>query len=220
MKFALASEHRDFFRKNKLIEFDDVLDEEQLQALQASIDAIMAARLKVAKKFLEQMPIDFFHSGRDLWRDSDIGRKIALSRYLADVAAELIEQKPLRIAYDQLIVAGDDPYLPSKTLIEMSCMQGILGGLMLCLKEGENNDKQISLFSNKAGSGVFFAADVVVDFHELSKHSGQRYLMIVYTHSTSVYAPNFSDPNVHYLKQFGYNFGDKLSERWHPLLNR
>lgn len=230
MKFAIASEHRDFFRKHQVIEFEGLLGEEQLKKLWLSVDAELKKRLKIEKKLTLPSPLDLYLSGRDLWRTSAAIKTIVLSKDLAAIASELIEHSPLRIGYDQLIAA---PATPSEhifkfqepcTLETISCFQGVLGGLMLCLKgsatEDASTDTPTALFSNKAGSGVFFHANTVLDFQQLNQHLDQRYLLIVYTQAKTVYAPNQLDPNVHFLKQLGYNFGDRLSDRWHPLVYR
>jgi hypothetical protein len=230
MKFAASSEHRDFFRKNQLIEFEDVINEKQLAALHSAIDAVCAARLSITTKLVDQKtPIELFLNGRDLWRASDAIKSTVASKKLAEVASELFEIKPLRLGYDQLIVApnaySEPLFSQPQTLEEISSIQGVLGGVMLCLRGKElANEETIStftndLFSNKAGSGIFFRANTNIDFSQLVNHLGQRYLLIVYTHAVSVYIHS-NDPNASFLKQFGYNFGDKLTDKLHPIVFR
>lgn len=221
MKFAAASEHRDFFRKHQLIEFDDLLNQQQLNTLQSSINTVLANRLKIHASVLEEKkPLELFSAGRDLWRGSDAIKNIVLSKRLAEISSELFEHQPLRIGYDQLFVPG--ALNATHTLEELSCLQGIVGGVMLCLIGQEVLPKTASpqIFSDKAGSGIFFTAKTTIDFSQLSHHPDQRYLLITYTHATSVYILNERDPNLHYLKQVGYNFGDKLSEKLHPIVFR
>jgi hypothetical protein len=230
MKFAASSEHRDFFRKNQVIEFEDVISEKQLAALHSAIDAVCAARLSITTRLVEEKtPTELFRIGRDLWRASDAIKSTVVSKKLAEIASELLEIKPLRMGYDQLIVApnayAEPLFSQPQTLEEISSIQGILGGVMLCLKgRGLTEEETIptftnDLFSNKAGSGVFFRADTIIDFNQLTNHLGQRYLLVVYTHAVSVYIHS-SDPNAHFLKQFGYNFGDKLNDKLHPIVFR
>lgn len=227
MRFASASEHRDFFRKQHLIEFEDLLSEAQLKLLLAAIDSTLASRLKTySKKAMQLSAMDLFMAGRDLWRSSEAIKRVVLAKQLAEMVFDLMEIKPLRLGYDQLIAVNslEDQSLVGlepKSLQAMSCLQGVLCGIMLCLSSSANSDSpQTSLFPNKAGNAVFFSAEVEIDFKLLNQHLGQRYLLIAYTQPTALYVSNPCDPNVHSLKSLGYNFGDKLTDKLHPIVYR
>ena len=153
-----------------------------------------------------------------------------MSKNLAEAASELIEHKPLRFGYDQLLpmsneaVAGKNAYaaLLSKTatLQDISCIQGVLCGLILCLKAAQQPPESASstIFPFTAGSGVMFAPDVPIAFGELAKRQGYIYLMLAYTEAKAVYRLQPEDPHAYDFKQLGYNFGDRLSDKLNPLV--
>lgn len=242
MKYAIASEHRDFFQKNGAIEFDELFNEEQLSQLMASIPQTLQARLKVSPDKFEKISTEKqFYAGRDLWRDSPVLKKLITHNRLAEIASELVQYKPLRLGYDQYY-----PPVPSSKIMmaeerqgysdlmgkeislnEISSLQGILCGLMICL-EGNNTTEpaadpeamQVNIFASKAGNGVFLAPDKRIDFGKLRTLPSQRYLLVVYTSPTTIYILREDDPHTHALKRLGYVFGDKLSDKLNPIIYR
>lgn len=233
MKFATASEHRDFFRKNHLIEFDHLLLPEQADLLVKGIENALAHRLKISPEKVKDTPSEkLFLAGRDLWRENVSVKKLILQSSFGEIASELIEEKPVRIAYDQLIPKKPNfvysnkeekyySFLHTKhTLIEMSGLQGMLCGLMLRLSPSTQTAEPAtpSLFSNTMGSGVFFRPDIPIDFLTLPQQSS--YLLITYCRATTVYTLQQEDSHPHELKKYGYSFGDKLTDALNPVIFR
>lgn len=234
MKFALDSNHRDFFQKNLAIEFDGLLDEKHLIPFKSHINMALAARLKEKKE--PQSPENLFMAGRDLWRMDASIRKIDAHRKFAEIASELITHKPLRLGYDQYIPAPpapqvlghhrtpyDDLLHRTPSLEEISSLQGLLCGLMLCIQAPDTIETQDThaIFSAKAGNGVFFSPQAIIDFQALvHKRQGFAYILIVYVQSSTVYILNTEDPHAHTLKNYGYVFGDKLSDKSNPIIYR
>ncbi len=167
-------------------------------------------------------------------------KKIILSRSLSGIASELVEQKPLRFGYDSFFPAvtktpGRNSYetflQTTPTLQEMSCIQGVLCGAMLCLSGNDvvevtdsqelDNDTDVvttSIFSKIPGNAVFFAPDWPLPLHEIFQNPGFTYLLIVYTKDNAVYLAEQGDPHLHNFKRLGYNFGDRLKEPLHPIV--
>lgn len=235
MKFAIAAEHRDFFLKQHAIEFEGLLKESQLNLLDTEINAALAERLGITLEAVQNIsPGKQFMAGRDLWRDNAEIKKIVLQKQFAEIAADLVEQKPIRLGYDQLFPelpgriyksAISDAYhqllnTPS-TLAKISSIQGVLCGLILCIK-GDNSGaaEPGSVFTRIPGNGVFFQADAPLDFNYMVQHPQHRYLLIAYVRNSSLYVRNDADPHTHALKQFDYAFGEKLSVKWHPIIIR
>lgn len=235
MKFAVASEHRDFYHKNHLIEFNELLNPDQLADLNKQINEYLAPKLGIpVYKVKNASPEAQFNVGRDLWRVNDSLKRMILSPKLAEIASELIEQRPLRIGYDQLFpeskplfdrFAVKENYLTyiqkHRSLHEVSCVRDIACGLMLCLAGPEQMpSEKPSIFSRTPGSGVFFNPELSVDFSEIEEYGDHRYLLIVYGLSSAVYALNQDDPHTHALKHLGYIFNDKLNDRLNPIVYR
>jgi len=239
MKFAVDSNHRDYFQKNQAIEFDSLLDGKQLNIIENHIKKALAIRLGNTKdktdSFLSE---NLFMAGRDLFREDPAIRKMISQKHFAEIAFELIQQKPLRLGYDQFFPSPpmqqildhhQSPYchlLKSRpSLQEMSSLQGVLCGLMICIRaELTENDNTIqegtTIFSRKAGNGVFFSSSAAVNFADLIKCTDCSYLLVVYVHSSAVYILNTLDPNVYALKEYGYSLGDKLTDKLNPIILR
>lgn len=235
MKFAVASEHREFFQKERVIEFDALLNEKQLPQLLSALDEALAERLSIPINDIEGLsPGKLFMAGRDLWRANPLVKKLVAQKQLAEIASELIEQKPLRLGYDQLFPelrgrtyqsSVSDAYHQllntHLTLNEVSSIDGVLCGLMLCLKgDGTGPAEPKTVFSNMPGNGVFFSPDAPLDFQHLTKHPLQRYLLIVYSRKSSFYKLNEQDPHTYALKHLGFSFGERLSDKSHPTIIR
>ena len=242
MKYAVASEHRDFFNKNGAIEFDGLLNQEQLSQLGASVNEALSAKMKVPPEKLDKEHSEKqFSSGRDLWRHSPALKKLISHNRFAEIASELVQHKPLRLGYDQYfpkasrhgVKSGErhdfaDLIEKEKTLNDISCLQGVLCGLMICI-DGEKTVEpalnpeeapQVDIFASKAGNGVFFSPEKLIDFGKLRGLPGHRYLLVVYTESTTLYVLRDDDPHTHALKRLGYVFGDKLSDKLNPIIYR
>lgn len=230
MKFAVAREHREFFEKNQVIEFEELIQEEQLKELKKAIQDAVKSRFH-GKRGIQLSPEQLYMAGRDLWRVSPVVKSIITHRRLAEIAAELSDQRILRLGYDQLLpgLSGqsqqshEESYakllLEPHRLTEISCVQGIACGLILCLQAPESSADSEGL-PLQSGSGVFVSPQALIDFPALSRLDGALYLLIVYTQATAVYVPCKADPHVHDLKEIGYVFGDKLLDKRNPIIFR
>jgi hypothetical protein len=229
MNFTVVREHREFFRKRHWIECDEVISSRELQRLVAGIPLILAERVEpsFAGKAFDK---NDFALGHDLWRGEHHLKNLILSRTLAEIASELIEQKPLRFGYDTLFPAVSKIPLKNSyesflqttpTLQEMSCIQNVLCGAMICVSgNNETVDKPIEsiLFSRIPGNAVFFSPDWPLPLHEIYANPGFTYLLIVYAKTNSVYYSQPNDPHGNNFKKLGYSFGDRLSEAHHPIV--
>ena len=236
MKFATASEHRDFFQKQGAIEFEGLISSEQLKQLNKEINSTLSAHLKIAPSDLKkQTSQTLFMNGRDLWRDQPNLKKIVWQKIFSEIAAELIEAKPLRLGFDQYFPSPsrfglsdnesrsyDDLLNKKLPLIDISSLQGVLCGLMLCTFAPVAEAEAIpgDIFSTTAGNGVFFAPETPLAFDRMRNLMGNNYLMLVYVQQTTVYVPGQEDPQTHALKKLGYTYGDKLNDKLNPIIYR
>jgi len=226
MKFAIAKEHREYFRLNQTLELENLLNINQLGQFKQGIQFALSRRLKLRPdQITNQQSSQLFRNGRDLWRSHDPIKKTICNPSYAEVFSELVDQKTIRLGYDQLFPAqqlGDGAFYTDflqnpRYLSEFSCIQGVLGGLMLCI-EGDATVASRSIFSATPGNGVFFGEDYLIEFEQmLPDHT---YLLIVYTKKTSVYIANREDPFAHTLMNQGYSYGDRLTDQLNPVLCR
>lgn len=183
MKFAISQDQRELYRKEGSISFADLLDPKELASLNEGIKAVLIPSKRKSP----------FEQGRDLWRKDENVKKIVQSKRLIDLAFELIQKKPLRLAFDQLIPEN------SEELNEYSCINNLLGMFFICLEDG---------------SGSFYLPSTPLPSFE------DRFFMIAYCDKYSQYLFEERDPQVHFLKSLGYVFGDRLNDRLHPILLR
>jgi len=235
MKFSVSYEHRQFFQKQQHIEFDGLLTASQLVELKQAIESTLALRLAVEESSVHRQSADkLFMEGHDLWRANEAIKKIDMNSILAGIAAELVETKGLRLGYDQFlpdlsrrsyVTKGERPlenFLKSAhTLNEMSGLQGIACGLILCLSEPLKPELVATehCFTQIPGNGVYISPDFAIDFQKLIPQQG-TYLLIVYTEASAYYILNEGDPHAHVLKHLGYHFGDKLKDKLNPVVFR
>lgn len=232
MKFAVASEHRDFFNKNGYIEFAELLSADQLARLNEDIRQALVNRLKLpSHAFLERLPpSELFNQGRDLWRELPAIRKMVFNPSFAEIAYEFCQERPLRIAFDQFFPASmpknglsekisnyQKLLTATLSLKDLSPIQGTIGGLLICVK-GDAQSPSTGIFPTTTGHGVFLSIEHPLDFNQLNSECD--YLMITYAIKKSVYIVNQNDPLGHALKQCGYTFGDALKDKHHPFVLR
>lgn len=240
MKFSTAKEHRDFFQKHGWIEFEDLISIDQLNAANQDIDQVLAERLKVSVNRLKTFGSEKIYShGRDLWRSKPTLQKLITQNRFAELAAELIEKRPLRLGYDQLFPARQQkPFSEEAALVysqfleqitslqTVSCVQGVICGFMIALgnQEGVSKEKVslegIDIFPSKPGNVIFFQPNVPINWNDLYSHLGQRFYMVVYTQVHAHYQLEPLDPHTHSLKRLGYIFNDKLKDALNPIIYR
>ena len=110
MKFAVTSEHHDYFLAHQAIEFEELLTPTQLKQLQDGVLSVLGQRMGGKRALLDKATADeHFIIGRDLWKDSAAIRKIVTHVRLATLAAELVDEKTLRLGYDTYLPAPEIP---------------------------------------------------------------------------------------------------------------
>jgi hypothetical protein len=236
MKIAIAKEHRDFFQQKGWIEFENFLSPETVAQFNQHIDQVLSERLE-NQKLTHARSDELFMKGRDLWRSSSDLRKLTCQPRFAEIASELMEKKPVRLGYDQLFPARHTSSYSqtgqvytkflqlTAALDDISCIRGLLCGLMICLsaplKNAESTPlEEIDIFPSAVGNAVFFQPHIPVDLSQLKEHPDQRYYLIVYTENQAQYYLQPQDPHTHVLKHLGYGFNDKLFDKLNPIVYR
>ncbi len=230
MKFAVDSYHFDHFNKHGFIELEGLFKEGQLFELKQLIREALAKRAKISIQNISQAnPEALFLNCRDFWRENDSLRKIILNTNLGHIAAELTNQRPLRIGFDlylpspasnpQFKETAYSQFLHKKgSLNELFCVQGIECGLLICLESGSTPHAELSLFSQVMGNGVYFNPTCAIDFQDLTPPGA--YLLITYVKDFAVYISQPNDPHPHSLKRCEYQFGDRLNDKSNPIVAR
>ncbi|MGA8164614.1 MAG: hypothetical protein WB791_06265 [Waddliaceae bacterium] len=247
MKFAVSQEQWSYFRQHKTIEFEGLFSDEEIVLFSREVEEGVRRNLTAdnnrhtsaaagagSEDVHKQEPGKSFEAGHNLWRvNPQIKDMISQSRFGA-IVSQLIEKKPLRLGYDQFFPSlGEEneeseasryrEFLStSRTLTQISSIQGILCGLFLSLS---GNGRTLipggeGLFPTVAGNGVFFAPNQPIPFPALLHRRGYAYYLIVYVQVNSVYVRNRGDPHFWKLNKAGYQFGDRLIDERNPLIYR
>ncbi|MBS0607243.1 MAG: hypothetical protein KF898_06105 [Parachlamydiales bacterium] len=226
MRFALNSDHKDFYSKNGFIEFEDFLDANSVAALQKEIDTTLCARLKTSSIRMAELPRSaIFDSGFDLWRDNATLKHTLFKATFSEIAAQLFQAPLLRIAFDQYLDTGtgsESPLSTSLSLNDLSCANPLSGALILRLSElpVDPCDPQTCPIPSKAGSAIFLSPDKVIPWKDLFSQKDLRLMILAYGFKKTFYRLCKNDPHTHQWKKLGYVFGDLLKDNLHPILFR
>jgi hypothetical protein len=217
MKFCLTKEHRRHFDEKGYIEFEGIIDEKTLAKIRQGIGAALEERKNL------KSPVAIYT--RDLWSSTaTLGAWIKKSS-LAEIASELFYQNTLRFGFDQFITSETN-FISEKgptSLQELCSLQTLTGAFLVCLEEPKQplSDLEPMSLPKKAGNGTFFAIDKpLLTSDMLATASDGKYLLIGFSTAITVYIANPRDPGNLSLRELGYNFGDKLQDKTHPILFR
>lgn len=200
MKFAVDSSHRDYYRKEKSIEFEQLVSDAQLLELKNTLKSWLG------KKNLEQA----FKEGRDLWRQLEPFKKLMRSPALAEIAAQLNDLRQVRVGFDQYL-PGSIPLKEGTSLQEGSSIQGVAGGVIICLQPSPEKE---TFFPKTAGNGVFIAPEK--QFYKVPADG--EYILLVYTGPKPMFVEHPDDIHGFTFKNLGYGYGDKLRIDTHPYI--
>ncbi|NGX49758.1 MAG: hypothetical protein K940chlam5_01362 [Candidatus Anoxychlamydiales bacterium] len=214
MKYLILDSQINFFQENGFIEFENIYPKEEIQIMENEIDTI----------FKSTKNLDFFKqyiAFRDLFRKSSIIKKLTLDKNIASIARTLSNRSSLRLLFDQTFITNKKNLFESnKTINDVISFQGAVCYAIIKL------DSSAAIDSNnlpkKQGSLMFFKSldsdnHPLINIEDLYSCS-QKFLLIAYGDIKTLYKLNKNDPNLNYLKNFGYSFGDKLKDEFHPVV--
>jgi len=193
MQMHITSQQIRTYAQFGWIEFEEFLSPEQCAAALNEIQTLLLRRGHHRHLPLEST----YQAGRDLWRQSQPLQQLLVSRHLSAAAATLSGKQPLQLACDQWI-PENYPLSPLNMQAHLS-FQGLVCGCLLSF-EGE-----------LAGRARFCQPDRLPRFEKSSQ------LLIAYGSLQTIYIHNSADPCNPQLKGLGYQFGDRLLPKTHPL---
>lgn len=223
MKYRIDNAHREFFSSFRWIEFEDLLSQGDLKEINDAIDVALAARLAIPRERLSrQLPEALADAGRDIWRDSPRVQQCVCQRRFAEMIADLVEDRPLRLAFDRAIVdwgfSSPEEPVAAVSSEAMSSLRGLVGGLILCLKD--HTGPAIPFFPSKAGHGICISPSLELPLNQIYQGTDQRYLLIAYGKAVTLFVHQADSPYGGMLRSMGYNYGDRLVDRLHPVVIR
>ena len=107
MRYTTSSEHQDYFSKQGMIEFEELLSAKEIEELEMKTEELLAKRMACTPAKLEyQTAKNLFLAGRNMWREDAIIKKIVMHQRFVDLAFSTLHAPRLRLAYDECIRTG------------------------------------------------------------------------------------------------------------------
>lgn len=203
MPLGVAPEHIQYFNQNSKIEFENLLNSNQLKNLIEYLDSCSSKTSSLRLGF-------------DIWRDVPFLKGLICSSKWAKIAGQLSNEKELRFAYSQCISAT---IYSDKTslLYRKSCIKDLIIGLCLCLKPAK--EPESPFFPSGEKRGLFFHIDD--DFYLKFPKTSGKYLFIFYGKIDSRYYLQDEENEIeHFFKELGYTNGDFLKDELNPAYRR
>ncbi|MGC1878911.1 MAG: hypothetical protein WA347_05615 [Rhabdochlamydiaceae bacterium] len=223
MRFAITADHREFFTKNHYIEFEELLNRDQVASLKKNVEETVAKRLRIPlAKLKEKSPPEVYQAGYDLWRESDGIKKIAHKQAFAALASELMQIIPIRYGFDQYFATTHctgSPYDLPLSLQDISCLNPLAGALLLPLEDLASPPTFFPM-PLKMGSGLFLSPTFSLPWPQLFSTRGLCFFLIVYAKEKTSFRADSHDPHAVSLKKLGYAYNELLKDSIHPIVLR
>lgn len=188
MRYSITNQHINFYIEHGYIEFEELISEDLFISCQKEYETLTHA----------QDSKTVYLKGRDIWRSSLPFQTLAKNKSIASIVQQLNKQSRLRLAFDQISVSNLDEKKPLESFFSF---QGLVCIVVFYLDKKENS------------------CSFVHPKHPfLSKEDSTCTYMIGYSSEKALYKSNEQDVNNHFLKKFGYAFGDPLKEEFHPIV--
>lgn len=206
MKLTISSQQREYFETSQVLELEGLFSHADVFSLFENIELVLSERLKCPlEQIRKESPEKLFDAGRDIWRANNVVRKLITSPRLCSLPSILLEEKPVRLAYDIYIEPTNANFLsPTRPFAEICCIQGVIGGMCICL-EGE-----------KEGNIKVFSRDYEID--PMQMFAGKPFLMVVYSRASSLFLRKLEDPMTVPFRALGYRYGDRLLGTINPIV--
>lgn len=221
MRFALTTDHREFFNQMHFIELENVLSQEHVGILKQNAKKTFASRLQSLPKTAQCMPLNRLQAAYDLWRENPLIKKIVHKTAFASLAAELLDLRAVRFGFDQWIDTTENmqgSLNQCLSLQDHSALSPLAGGLLLPLT---NLQQPLSFpLPMRTGNALFITASFSIPWHELFATPSLQFLLIAFAQKTVFFRAGTPDPHARFLKKLGYVFNDKLKDSLHPILLR
>ena len=218
MKFTLDKSSLETFNKGHVLEIEGLYSPERMREINLEIESLLPPGREVFRE-------EVMGKGRDLFRKSESLKRLLALHTLGEIAYELISVKPLRLAFDQILVAATNSFDQQRlstflngdeSLAARSGINELVLGVMIALRAKEERLP----FSGTEGHVVFFTPEMPIPFECLKNQLGSRYLLLALSTVHAQYLYNEKDPQNHFLKSLGFVYGDRLKDSTHPIIYR
>ena len=181
MRFLVTGKQKNLFKDRGWIAFSEVEKEA----------ALWAPLLTVGRQ--------------DFWRREPLVRKALCRVSTLRILSDLVDEAPLRLGYDYVVVEKDPVIESGQTLEDLSPFQGIAGGVLFSLDE------------ESLGQALFVASDAQIPWTEIS---GERIFLACYLKGVSVYVHKERKILPLSTEEWAYTVGDRTSNEVNPIVFR
>jgi len=140
-EYPVSQEKIDFFQENGYVQFDDVLTDEEVEALRADLAKATAEKKGFVRDLAGNGEVDKKEKDKilqmlNLWQNYDNIRTYVMSRRIAQIARQISKSTSIHLFHDQALVKEpgpsapspwhqDQPYWPSKEAGMLSCWMAL-----------------------------------------------------------------------------------------------
>lgn len=219
MRIVVGGEQISFFERFGYVELESFFDEHRSTSLHLAVHAEIERR--AAQGSAASFGALALLHGYGLTLSSEHVRKHLLSSQLATAAFHFVRKKPLRYAFDRVLTIPGAEI--SSTLDAISSVSPLMISVVIALTDCQEPPAEQPVpyeycsFPQKQGSVAFLSPKTVV---RTASASAGTYLLLAYTSACPIYQFQPADPHTHFLKGYGYVFGDQLKETTHPMVFR
>ncbi len=199
MHLTLLATQLTFFAKNRFLELEDVLSNEEEETLLQEINSLIGSSKEMIARALP-----FFKQGHDLWRKSPLLQKWAAKKRNLFLISSLMRSSAVRLGFDQVFeIKPETSFLLN--LHDLSSIQGTQCALLMRLSSPA---EEKGFFCQKRKSLLFFRENLPITLDNPG-----LYWMVLYMENGSRYIFNEHDPFTNSFKNDGYAFGDMLDRQ-------
>ena len=211
MKHIVEYSQIELFKTNQYLELEGLLAAAKLKELTNCINQELA---KIRKIQIE--PSSAFLHFHDLFKQIGILKKLLTSPAMANVISHLTNEKYFRLLFDQMLIYPKAKNFPDKLNLknDLSFQGVILGALIQFEGTCESSN---DYFPKQLGNITFFNPEFNLDLTDFLAPTSKEILLVGFGAQDSRYRFKESDPHTHLLKNYGYVFGDPLTNAHHPL---
>jgi hypothetical protein len=219
VRIIVAGEQISFFERFGYVELESFFGEKSCSSLLFAIEQEIEQRRKQNSTYSLEDPSLLY--GYDLALSSKKVQKEVFSHQLAQAAFALIRKKPLRYAFD--VLWNSHTVLARVAIDAISSISPVMLSVVIALEDQSSLESsppvpfEYASFPKQRGSVAFVSPQTMFN---IQKPLSGKYLILAYSSANAVYRLLPSDTHTHFLKNFGYVFGDQLKESTHPLLFR
>lgn len=211
MKHIIEFSQIEFYKEKRYLELEGILSESKFQSL---VFELVQKRAQIKKNYVDRS-LQFIHS-HDLFMQIPDLKRFLSGPIIANILSDLCQENFFRLLFDQIIAYPLADNYPTAVNLNDLSFQGTVMGVLIHL--GGSEIESCHLFPKKKGNITFFDSNSPLILDEFKIPTSAEFLLVAYGSQDTRYRYKETDPHTHVPKNYGYVFGDGLTNKIHPLL--